>query len=709
MTPYDQKIAQLFNIRPEQVAATIALLDGGNTVPFIARYRKEATLNLDELLIRQVAETVVKLRAVDDRRTSIRTSIADQGKLTPALAHTLDSAETLTALEDIYAPYKPKRKTRATTAREKGLQPLADALLSQNPSLDVAREAARYLTDDVPTVGEALAYARDILAEIISENATVRARLREKAQQWGVLSVQRVKNSTDEKETYALYYAYTAPVKALKPYQVLAINRGETEKILRVSLDIPERDWRDALESAYRPRKNTPIGDQLALAITDSAERLLLPAIERDTRRQLTDHAENHAIEVFASNMRGLLNQPPLANRVTMGIDPGFRSGCKIAVVDASGKVLATTAIYPHEPQRQHAEALLTLGALIRKHQVSLLAIGNGTASRETEALVAEITRAMPSVQYVITNEAGASVYSASDLARAEMPDLDVTLRGAVSIARRVQDPLAELVKIDPKSIGVGMYQHDVDQKALGQALDAVVESVVNQVGVDVNSASPALLQHVAGIGQKLAGNIVAHRDAQGVFASRAALKKVAGMGPKAYEQAAGFLRVRAGKELLDASAIHPESYASAREILKRADVTAQASSVERDLKLAALRRQTPLPALAQTLSIGELTLADIFEQLARPGRDPREDLPAPLLRSDVLSMKDLQTGMELSGTVRNVVDFGAFVDIGVKQDGLLHKSELPAAVRLSVGDVIRVTIRSVDEARGRIGLGWQR
>jgi len=468
-------------------------------------------------------------------------------------------------------------------------------------------------------------------------------------------------------------------------------------------VEIQERDWLLAIRSKFRPDRRSPLADQMQQAIEDAAKRLLLPAIERDVRRSLTETAETHAIRVFADNLRGLLSQPPLAGHIVLAIDPAYRTGCKVAVLDRTGKVLATTAVYPHPPQNRRDETLKTLTGLIRQYDVSLIAIGNGTASRETEQLVAELTRQMPDVHYLIVNEAGASVYSASKLARQEMPDLDVTLRGAVSIGRRVQDPLAELVKIDPKSIGVGLYQHDVNQKQLSETLTGVVESVVNRVGVDVNTASPALLTYVSGIGPKLAERIVAYRDEYGRFSNRQQLKKVSGLGAKAFEQCAGFLRIREGDNPLDASAIHPESYGAATAVLARAGLTPHSTSTERE---AALRQLQPDAALAAELGIGLPTLQDIFEQLIRPGRDPREDLPPPILRSDVLSMDDLTPGMQLNGTVRNVVDFGAFIDIGVKQDGLLHRSQIPRSAHLSVGDVLPVTIQSVDKERGRIGLG---
>lgn len=706
---YDQKIAKLLDLNPQQVAAAIALLDGGNTLPFIARYRKEMTGSLDEDQLRRLNDVLEKLRALDARRETIIASIEEQGAMTPDLLKALQLAETMTELEDLYQPYKPKRRTRASIARERGLQPLADLILAQARDKASADQIAeRFLNDDVPTAADALAGARDIVAETISDQAEVRGQLREKALRWGLVQCKKIDDAVDEKAVYETYYAFEGRVDRLKPYQILAINRGESEKILRVALDVAERDWRGVIAGVFRPDQRSPFAEQLELAIDDAAKRLLLPAIERDVRRVLTETAETHAIQVFADNLRGLLNQPPLLGRVVLGIDPAYRTGCKIAVIDATGKVLETTTIYPHEPQREWRKALATLAALVQKHAVTLIAIGNGTASRETEQLVAELTRAMQGVHYLMVNEAGASVYSASPLARAELPDLDVTLRGAVSIARRVQDPLAELVKIDPKSIGVGLYQHDVDQKQLSAALDSVVEIVVNRVGVDVNTASPALLTYVAGIGPKVAANIVAHRESNGAFRSRAALKKVSGLGPKAFEQAAGFLRVRDGDNPLDASAIHPESYKIAEEVLKRAKVKANTPPDKREAALKQLRTQTPLRTLAAELGAGEPTLVDIFEQLVRPGRDPREDLPAPLLRSDVLSMDDLQLGMTLSGTVRNVVDFGAFIDIGVKQDGLLHISQIPRGATLNVGDVISVTILNVEKERGRISLGWR-
>ncbi|MEP7288049.1 MAG: Tex family protein [Chloroflexota bacterium] len=707
-TNYAQKIAAALALRQQQVAATIDLIDSGNTLPFIARYRKEVTGSLDEDQIRNLTELLERLRGLDERRKTILTSIEEQGKLTPDLQQQILTAETMTALEDIYQPYKQKRRTRASIAREKGLQGLADLILKQVRTAQTPHElAAPYKNDQVPDVEEALAGARDIVAETISDNAEVRGQVRDRALRYGLLQCGKIEDAEDSKKVYETYYEFDFRVDRIRPHQVLAINRGETEKVLRVSLDIADRDWQQPIQHVFRPDPRSPLVTQLELAFDDAAHRLLLPSIERDVRRTLTEQAEAHAISVFGTNLRGLLSQPPLAGHTILGLDPGFRTGCKVAVVDPTGKVLETATIYPHEPQKQRDTALKTLRNLIERHGVTLISIGNGTASRETEQLVAKLTRSVQSAHYLIANEAGASVYSASPLARSELPDLDVTLRGAVSIARRVQDPLAELVKIDPKSIGVGMYQHDVDQKQLTQSLDGVVETVVNRVGVDLNTASAALLTHVAGIGPKLAENIVTHRDNGGPFPDRKTLRKVAGLGPKAFEQSAGFLRVRGGDNPLDSSAIHPESYKIAESILKRAGLTVESPLAARELALAALRMKQPLDVLATELGTGIPTLTDIFEQLIRPGRDPREDLPAPLLRSDVLSMNDLQRGMRLSGTVRNVVDFGAFVDIGVKQDGLLHRSQIPRDEILSVGEVLEVEILNIEQDRGRISLGW--
>lgn len=709
---YAEKIAQQLNIRTAQAAAAIGLFDEGNTIPFIARYRKEKTESLDEEQLRNVESLLEKMRALDERRTTILASIDEQGKMTDELRTKIDAADNITLLEDLYAPYKPKRRTRASIAREKGLQPLADLILNQIHTSELPENLAKnYLNENVFDEEEALAGARDIVAEMVSEDADVRTGVRAKAMQFAVLKVEKIEDSVDERKVYEVYYAFEARVDRLRPHQILAINRGETEKILRAHVIVANEDWAPAVHRVFRPDKNSPLADQLETAIEDAAERLLLPAIERDVRRSFSEISERHAIQVFAENLRALLGQPPLVGHCVLGIDPGFRTGSKVAVVDATGKLLDTTTIYPHEPQKRWKEAQATLLALIKKFHVTLITLGNGTASRETEQLVAELLRmpdeAVKGIKYLITNEAGASVYSASPLARAEMPNLDVSLRGAVSIARRVQDPLAELVKIDPKSIGVGLYQHDVNQAELTRSLEGVVEGVVNWVGVDVNTASPALLTHVSGIGPKLAETIVAYRDENGPFGTREVLRAVPKLGEKTFIQSAGFLRINSGKELLDSTAIHPESYPIARAVLKRSGVRPDASPEERRRALALLRQKPGIEALAAEMGTGVPTLTDIFDQLARPGRDPRSDTPVPILRSDVLKMDDLTPGMRLKGTVRNVVDFGAFVDIGVKQDGLLHRSQMPRDTTLRVGDIIDLEVLRVETERGRIALKW--
>ncbi|NCP87994.1 RNA-binding transcriptional accessory protein [bacterium] len=703
-------MASQLKVKPSQVTAVINLLDEGNTVPFIARYRKEMTGSLDDEQIRIIADELVRLRALDERRASILASIEEQGKLTDELRDAITAAVTMTALEDLYAPYKKKRRTRAMIAREKGLEPLAELILKQD-SGSLEELAKQFLNEQVSNIKEALQGARDIVAEAISDNANVRSATRERALKFSTLRAEKIEDAADEKRVYESYYAFSARVYRLQPHQILAITLGEKEGVLRVHVDVPEHDWLDAIQAEYEEDILSPFAEQLELAIQDSAARLLLPSIERDVRREKSESADNHAIQVFATNLRALLSQSPLANHVVLGLDPGFRTGCKIAVVDATGKLLDTGTIYPHEPRNDWKGALSTLEDMVNRHHVTLITIGNGTASRETEKLVAETVRAQHAAplqtKYLIVNEAGSSVYSASALACAEFPDLDVTIRGAVSIARRAQDPLAELVKIDPKSIGVGMYQHDVDQTALTHALDGVVESVVNRVGVDVNTASPVLLTHVAGIGPKLATNIVSHRDANGPFKSRAALKKVTGLGPKAFEQSAGFMWIRDGANPLDASAIHPESYDIAEALLARAGLRSGSPLAERTVALEALTSKAPIESLAAELNCGVPTLKDILEQLVRPGRDPRFDTPAPILRSDVLKAEDLLTGMQLKGTVRNVVDFGAFVDIGVKGDGLLHRTQIPHGTVLKVGDIINVEIQKIEVERGRISLGW--
>ncbi|MBI9042971.1 MAG: RNA-binding transcriptional accessory protein [Anaerolineaceae bacterium] len=703
---YVEKIASETQLKQKQISAVIELLDQDNTIPFIARYRKEMTGSMDEEQIRLVSDRIEKLRAMDKRRTAVLKSIEEQGKLSPELSNKLNSASNMTELEDLYQPYKRKRKTRASIAKEKGLQGLSELIVNQSKSNQSIQSITKpYINDKVTNSEEALAGARDIVAETISDHSEIRRIVREKAKQWATIVCKKINKSEDERGIFENYYDFEMRVNRLKPHQIMAINRGEREKVLRVQIIIPERDWRDAVLDHFYPDHKSPLYLQMKDAIDDAADRLLLPAIERDVRRHFSEGSEDQSIQVFASNLRALLSQPPLNKTIVMGIDPGYRSGCKAAVVDITGKVLDTATIYPHKPQSQWNESLQTLQKMIDTQKVNLISIGNGTASRETEQLIAELTKSQDDLHYLITNEAGASVYSASPLARKEFPDMDVSMRGAVSIARRVQDPLAELVKIDPKSIGVGMYQHDVNQTSLEDALDAVVESVVNQVGVDVNTASAALLTHVAGIGPKLAERIVSYRDGKGAFTSRMRIQDVPGLGAKAFEQAAGFLRIREGQHVLDASAIHPESYSIAETIMQRAGINSESSLKERETALKKLQEKTTLKNLAEELNTGLPTLQDIFEQLIRPGRDPRESLPAPILRSDVLSMEDLSEGLQLKGTVRNVVDFGAFVDIGVKQDGLLHRSKIPAGTRLKVGDVIDVSIERIEKERGRIGL----
>ena len=697
-----------------QVAATVALFDDGNTIPFVARYRKEMTGGLDEEQLRQIESRLDYLRRLAERKATVLSSIEEQGKLTAELAAAIQEATTLQVVEDLYLPYKPKRRTRATAARERGLEPLADLLLEQRADIDLAGAAGEYISDEVPDAESALAGARDILAERVTEDASVRGEARSLALKRSYVLCQLAgeEAEVDPNGKYRLYHDVALPLQEMQPHQWLAIQRGEADGALKVRLDLPEDEIIDIMEVIFLRGPQTPARDQVALAVGDGYKRLLAPSLERDLRSSQTDQADAHAIQVFSANLRKLLLQPPLRGRTVMGIDPGYRTGCKVALVDATGKVLQTDTIFPHPPQNQWAAAQGILESAVEKPGVDVIAIGNGTASRETEQLVAELIGEHPAIEYAMVSEAGASVYSASKLARQELPDMDVSMRGAVSIARRLQDPLAELVKIDPKSIGVGLYQHDVDQKLLSEALDAVVESVVNYVGVDVNTASPALLGYVAGLSPKVAANVVAYRDEHGPFQKRSELKKVKGLGPKSFEQAAGFLRVPESLNPLDNSPIHPESYPMVRRLLELAGTRLKA----RDMlgRVREVRQEFGLSGLAELLEVGEPTLADILDGLARPGRDPRDDLPPPILRQDVLKMEDLRTGMRLKGTVRNVVDFGAFVDIGVKQDGLVHVSKMadryvrdPFEV-VSVGDVVDVMVISVDLERGRIGLSMR-
>jgi len=712
-TDYAAIIAAELAHQPAAVARALALLDEGNTIPFVARYRKEATAGLDEEQLRTLASRAEYLRHLDERKDTVLASIDSQGKLTPELEEQIRAADQLQTVEDLYLPYKPKRRTRATVASERGLEPLAQRILAQDTDeAALLRLGQQHLSDEVPTAEDALAGARDIVAETVAEDAPSRAEARNLALRTGEIVVTRRADAQDPQGTYDAYADYAERLASIPPHRLLAINRGERENVLKVQVNLADDALLAMLAARFRRGIASSLTVHLDLALEDGYRRLLLPAVIRDLRAQRTELAEQHAIAVFAENLRDLLLQPPIHGVRVMGIDPAYRTGCKVAIVDEMGALLEHTTIYPHPPQNRRDEAARRCRELIKAHNVALVAIGNGTASRETEAMAADLIADGAPVQYVMVSEAGASVYSASPLAAAELPTLDVSIRGAVSIARRLQDPLAELVKIPPQSIGVGLYQHDVDQTALSQALDAVVESVVNQVGVDLNTASPALLQHVSGLGASLAESIVAHRGANGPFGSRHELLQVKGLGPKTFQQAAGFLRIRGGGQTLDNTAIHPESYQACAALLERLGVTVS-PLVPQDIHAAWQRLSaTTKPArVAQELGVGLPTLQDMVENLLKPGRDPRDELPPPILRSDLLTMDDLREGMILKGTVRNVVDFGAFVDIGVKQDGLVHISQMadhfvrdPRDV-VRTGQVVQVRILQVDRDRQRIAL----
>ena len=711
-----QTIAHEIEVTPQQVARTIALFDEGNTVPFIARYRKEVTGELDEVQIRTIEERLAYLRALEARKETVLQSIAEQDKLTPELEAAIRAATVRQTVEDLYLPYRPKRRTRATMARERGLEPLAEMLQAQEitrGSLDAL--AQPYLSEEVSTVDDAYAGARDIVAEVVAEDAAIRQAVRDRTLREGVLVSSQGDASADAEKKYEMYYEFRERLASLPAHRLLAINRGEREGALRVKLEAPSEEMVRILERRYLTNPRSVFAGQVREALQDAYSRLLAPTIARELRAARTEEAEGEAIAVFDANLRGLLLQPPIRGQTVIGIDPGYRTGCKVAVVDATSRYLHGTTIYPHPPQRAWDESLATLRRLVLRYGVRVIAIGNGTASRESEALVAALIGTLPEgapdARYLIVNEAGASVYSASDVARKELPDLDVAMRGAVSIARRVQDPLAELVKIDPQSIGVGLYQHDVDQNRLAAALDAVVESVVNYVGVDLNTASPALLGYVAGIRSSTAANIVAHRDERGPFPSREALKAVKGVGAKTFEQAAGFLRISDGIEPLDNTAIHPESYPAVERLHEWMGTYDQAETRRR---LVTLAKGPNLAGIAAQVGVGGPTLRDMIEALLKPGRDPRDELPPPILRQDVLQIEDLAEGMVLRGTVRNVVPFGAFVDIGVKRDGLVHVSQLadryvrdPLEV-VSPGDVVQVRVLEVDLDRGRIALSMK-
>ena len=712
-----EKITQELGLKTWQTEAVIRLIDEGNTIPFIARYRKEATGAMHDDVLRAFDERLRYLRNLEERKETILASIEEQGKLTAALRKEIEEAETAVKLEDIYRPYKPKRRTRAMIARERGLEPLALYILSGQGKTPVPVEAEKYVdvAHEVPDVKTAIQGAEDIIAETMSDSAALRAWIRRKSVQEGcIVSAARTKQQAAEHSVYDNYYDYSEPVRKIPGHRILALNRGEKEKILSIHLEVPEEEILRFMAQKMGADQHPSTAAYIREACADAYKRLIAPSIETEIRNDLTDKAEDGAIQVFRENLRQLLMQAPLTGKTVLGWDPAFRTGCKIAVVDPTGKVLDTTVVFPTAPQNRVEEAMRTIEALIRKHHVDVISLGNGTASRESEQIIADyIKKDHLPVQYVIVNEAGASVYSASALATEEFPNFDVGQRSATSMARRLQDPMAELVKIDPKSIGVGQYQHDMNQTKLSEQLSSVVEDSVNSVGVDVNTASFALLSYVSGINKTIARNIVAYREEKGAFTSRKELLKVAKLGPKAYEQCAGFLRIRNGKEELDNTAVHPESYAAAKALLASMGYTEADLQSGKNAQLVAKLQsaKASIPALAEKLQVGAYTLEDIVQELIKPGRDPREDVPAPVLRSDVLDFDDLKPEMELQGTVRNIVDFGAFVDIGVHQDGLVHISQLadrfvkhPLDV-VKVGDIVRVRVLSVDKERKKISL----
>ena len=712
-----KKISQELNIRPAQAEAAVGLIDEGNTIPFIARYRKEVTGSLNDEQLRALDERLKYLRNLEEKKSQAISSIEEQGKLTGELRAQIEAAETLVAVEDLYRPYRPKRRTRAMAAREKGLAPLAEIIRNEAAEKPLAEIAAAYLSDkeglEVKTPEEAIAGACDIIAEEIADRADLRQVIRKTVFEHGYIESSlkdAAAETADEKKVYEGYYSYEEPVKKVPGHRVLALNRGEAEKILTVKVTAPDEQIVNALTCQYVKKDNKYTTPSLSAAVADSYKRLIFPAIERDIRSELSEKAEDGAICVFGENLKQLLMVPPIAGHTVLGWDPAFRTGCKLCVVDPTGKVLYTNVIYPTPPQSRVSEAKQELKRIVEKYGVDLISLGNGTASRESEQVICEFIKesGLP-VKYIIVNEAGASVYSASKLATEEFPQFDVGQRSAASMARRLQDPLSELVKIEPKAIGVGQYQHDCDQKKLDESLHSVVEDCVNKVGVDLNTASASLLQYVSGINRTLAGNIVSYREENGSFKSRKELAKVPKLGPKAFEQCAGFLRLRGGKEPLDMTGVHPESYAAAKELMKELGVSGE------DIAKGGLKgisaKVTDKKAMAEKLGLGTETLTDILTELEKPGRDPREDMPLPVLKSDVLSMEDLKEGMELKGTVRNITDFGAFVDIGVHQDGLVHISQMtdkfikhPLEV-VHVGDVVNVKVLSVDLKKGRIAL----
>lgn len=705
------KITQELDVKKWQIDAAICLIDEGNTIPFISRYRKEATGSLNDEQLRKLYERLTYLRNLEDKKTQVLSSIEEQGKLTPELRAQIVAAETLVVVEDLYRPYRPKKRTRATIAKEKGLEGLSNIFLLQMTSNTPDKEAGAFIDSEkgVETVEDAIQGAKDILAELFSDEADYRMQIRKMTTKDGIIT--STAKDPDQESVYEMYYNFQTPVSKMTGYRTLALNRGEKEKILTVKIEAPVDSILKYLEQKIIIRDNPNTNTVLIDAIEDSYNRLIAPSIEREIRNELTENAEDGAITVFSKNLSQLLMQPPITGKTVLGWDPAFRTGCKLAVVDATGKVMDTVVVYPTAPQNKVEEAKATVKKLIKKYNVSLISVGNGTASRESEMVIADMLKEIPeNVQYVIVNEAGASVYSASELATEEFPQFDVGQRSAASIARRLQDPLAELVKIDPKAIGVGQYQHDMNQKKLSEALSGVVEDNVNKVGVDLNTASAPLLEHISGINKTLAKNIVAFREANGRFVTRKDLLKVPKLGPKAFEQCAGFMRIAGGKNPLDSTSVHPESYDAAKKLLESLGYSVNDIA---DHKLDSLSSKIhDTKHLAQILGIGEITLKDIIKDLEKPGRDPREEMPKPILRHDVLEMKDLTPGMILNGTVRNVIDFGAFVDIGVHQDGLVHISQLtnskfikhPMEV-VSVGDIVQVKVLSVDLTKKRIQL----
>ena len=705
-----KKLTEELGIKLWQTESAVKLIDEGNTIPFISRYRKEATGSLNDEVLRSLNERLAYLRGLEDKKTQVLGSIEEQGKLTEELKNQILAAETLVAVDDLYRPYRPKRRTRATMAKEKGLEGLADLIRLQLTKKPLEEEAKAYLSEErgVLTVEEAIAGAGDILAEAVSDEADYRAYIRKITFEEGQLCSE----AKDEKaeSVYEMYYHYEEPVKKAAGHRILALNRGEAEKVLTVRIEAPEDRILRYLEKKILIHDNPYTTPVLKDVIADSWRRLIEPSIEREIRSELTEKAEDGAIRVFGKNLQQLLMQPPIAGQVVLGWDPAFRTGCKLAVVDATGKVLDTTVIYPTAPQNKVAEAKAVLKKLIQKYGITLISLGNGTASRESEQVIVDLIKELPvPVKYVIVNEAGASVYSASKLATEEFPNFDVGQRSAASIARRLQDPLAELVKIDPKSIGVGQYQHDMNQKKLSEALTGVVEDCVNRVGVDLNTASASLLEYVSGVSKTLAKNIVAYREENGRFQNRRQLLKVAKLGPKAFEQCAGFLRISGGDNPLDSTSVHPESYEGAEKLL--ASMGLSSADLARGGVQGLSRKVRDYGRLAEQLGVGEPTLRDIVKELEKPGRDPRDEMPRPILRTDVLEMKDLKPGMVLKGTVRNVIDFGAFVDIGVHQDGLVHISQMTDRYikhpleAVSVGDVVDVKVLSVDLQKKRIAL----